>query len=556
MSEPRATHDDGATHEVFNQPPPLEGLDAYSEDAALTEAVERYVPEPAPERLRRLGRWVLAPQTQELARLANACPPVLHSHDRYGNRIDEVAYHPAYHDLLGRAVAEGIHSLPFANPGPGAHVVRAAAAFLFNHAEIGVLCPVTMTFAGVPCLRQQPDIAAIWQERVISNDYDRRFIPAHEKSGAMLGMAMTEKQGGSDVRSNTTRAEPVDGGGPGAAYSLTGHKWFCSAPMCDAFLTLAQAPGGLSCFLVPRFLPDDTRNAFLIQRLKDKLGNRANASSEIEYRNAYALMVGEEGRGVRTIIEMVHHTRLDVAISSAGIMRNAVMRAAHHAAHRTAFQKRLTDQPAMRRLLADLALESEAATALVIRIAKAFDAGDSDPAETLFARIAVAVAKFWVCKRVTPLVAEALEAHGGNGYVETWPVARLYREAPLNGIWEGASNVMALDVLRAISREPGSLEALWAEFKAARGADRRLDAHLETTETLLAQAREADARRVATVLALALQGALLVRHAPPHVADAFCAGRLGDAPGLAYGLLPDGLDEERIVARATPRLYG
>ncbi len=543
--------DPAATHQVSNQPPPLDGVNAFDQDAALGEAVAHYGADHK-GRLRDLGGWVMSAETQELARSANRNPPVLHTHDAYGNRIDEVDFHPAYHALLGRAVAEGIHALPFTDPRPGAHVARAAAAFLFNHAEVGVLCPVTMTFAGVPCLRRQPDVSEDWEKRVLSTDYDRNFIPPGKKTGAMLGMAMTEKQGGSDVRSNATQAAPVDGGGPGRAYRLTGHKWFCSAPMCDAFLTLAQAPGGLSCFLVPRFLPDGTRNVFLIQRLKDKLGNRSNASSEIEYRDTYARLVGEEGNGVRTIIEMVHHTRLDVSISSAAIMRNAVMRAAHHAAHRTAFQKTLSDLPVMRRVMADLALESEAATALVMRIARAFDAGQDDPAEQAMARIGVALAKFWVCKRVTPLVAEALEVHGGNGYVEDWPMARLYREAPLNGIWEGASNVMALDLLRAMQREPATIEALKAELEAARGGDRRLDAHLARTEELMAAGEEADARGIAAALALAFQGALLVRHAPDYVADGFCAGRLAGGNGLAFGLLPRGLDEARIVARTTP----
>jgi putative acyl-CoA dehydrogenase len=548
--------DPAATHEVFNQPPPLDGINCFTQDAALVEALERHGAGHARARLEALGAWVLDPETQHLARLANIHPPTLHTHDAHGERIDEVDYHPAYHALLGHAVAAGIHSLPFAEPRAGAHVARAAAAFLFNHAEVGVLCPATMTFAGVPCLRQQPDIAADWENRVLSDSYDRRFIPAANKTGAMLGMAMTEKQGGSDVRANTTRAVPVAGGGPGGEYRLTGHKWFCSAPMSDAFLTLAQAPGGIACFLVPRFLPDGGRNVFLIQRLKDKLGNRSNASAEIEYRDTFAQLVGEEGRGVRTIIEMVHHTRLDTAISSAGIMRDAVMRAAHHAAHRTVFQKKLADQPAMRRVLADLIVESEAATALVMRIAAAFDAGDADPAERLFARAAVAAAKFWICKRVTPLVAEALEVHGGNGYVEDWPLARLYREAPLNGIWEGTGNVMALDVLRALAREPEAAEVLRAELSQARGADPRLDAHLDSTEALLGEGGEADARRIAAMLALALQGALLVRHAPACVADAFCASRLDDGGGIAFGLLPGGLDEAGLLGRATPHPAG
>jgi putative acyl-CoA dehydrogenase len=528
--------DPGATHEVFNQVPPLEGFNAFLHDAALVEAMEREGGGWGRDRHIGLGEWVASGRTQELARLANTFTPVLKTFDRVGNRVDEVEFHPAYHELLGKAIAEEVHALPFAEPRPGAQVVRAGLQFLYNFAEIGVLCPVTMTFAAVPTLRQQPDLAAEWEPKIVSDRYDPRFMPVSKKTGATIGMAMTEKQGGSDVRANTTRAVPVNGGKSGE-YLLTGHKWFCSAPMCDGFLTLANTEAGLTCFFVPRWTPDGERNVFLIQRLKEKLGNKANASSEVEYRDTWARI-------------------LDTGISAAGIMRNAVARAVHHASYRTAFQKKLVDQPAMRRVLADLAVESEAATMLAMRVARAFDESASSEAEQAFARIAVAVAKFWLCKRTPALVAEALELHGGNGYVETGEMARLYREAPLNGIWEGSGNVMALDVLRAIGREPGAMEALMGEMQLAAGIDRRFDAHLARIGQRIADKRfvEDDSRQIAMELALGLQGSLMLRHAPDYVADTFCATRLEEGNGLAFGLLPDGLDEAAIVDRARPKL--
>jgi len=546
--------DPGATHEVFNQAPPLEGFNAFLHDAVLVEAMEREGGAWGRDRHIELGEWVASARTQELARLANTFTPVLETFDRVGNRIDEVKFHPSYHELLGKAISEEIHAFPFADPKHGAQVVRAGLHFLYNFAEIGVLCPTTMTYASIPTLRQQPDLAAEWEPKIVSNRYDPRFQPVSRKTGATIGMAMTEKQGGSDVRANTTRAVPVNG--RSGEYLLTGHKWFCSAPMCDGFLTLANTEAGLTCFFVPRWTPDGERNVFLIQRLKEKLGNKSNASSEIEYRDTWARIVGEEGRGVRTIIEMVHHTRLDTGISAAGIMRNAVARAVHHANFRTAFQKKLIDQPAMRRVLADIAIESEAATMLAMRVARSFDEAASSESERAFSRIAVAVAKFWLCKRTPALVAEALELHGGNGYVETGEMARLYREAPLNGIWEGSGNVMALDVLRAIGREPAAMEALMAEMQLAAGTDPRFDAHLARIGSRIAERRfsEADARQIAMELALGLQGSLILRHSPAAVADAFCATRLEDGIGLAFGLLPDGLDEAAIVDRARPKL--
>jgi putative acyl-CoA dehydrogenase len=425
-------------------------------------------------------------------------------------------------------------------------VARAALFMLLAQVEAGVGCPLSMTYSAVPALRLQPELAAEWEPRFASTVYDPRLVPAADKTGALCDMAMTEKQGGSDVRANTTLARPL---GSDGEYELTGHKWFCSAPMCDAFLVLAQAPGGLSCFLLPRFTPDGRRNGFQLQRLKDKLGNRSNASSEVEFHAAWARLVGEEGRGVQTILEMVNHTRLDCVISAAAGLRAGTARAIHHAMHRRAFGKLLIDQPLMRNVLADLALESEAATTAMMRLARAYD-----QAETPFRRLATAVLKYWTCKRAPVHAAEALECLGGNGYVEEWGMARLYREAPLNSIWEGSGNVQCLDALRAIQKSPESLQALLAEIWEARGGDHRLDiyvselrAQLDRTEDL-----ELRARRLVERLALALQGSLLVRHAPPEIADAFCASRLDGDGGRAFGTLPAGTDFAAILERAAP----
>jgi putative acyl-CoA dehydrogenase len=538
------------THEVANQPPPLEEVNWFEHDRALLEAVEREGGAWGRERLTRFGAWLGQASTIRLGEQANRHPPQLRTHDRFGHRVDEVEFHPAWHDLLGRAVAEQVHALPWSEPRAGAHVVRAASAFLLNQVESGVCCPLAMTFAAPAALADAPALAQLWLPKILSPAYDPRPGPAAGKEGLLIGMAMTEKQGGSDVRANTTRARALGDD----AYELTGHKWFCSAPTSDGFLTLAQAPAGLTCFLAPRWRPDGTRNAILIQRLKDKLGNRSNASAEIEYAGALAWLVGEEGHGVRTIIKMVHHTRLDAAIGSAALMRQALAQALHHAEHRTAFQRRLIDQPLMRNVLADLAVEVEGATALVMRLARAFDRGAKDPSERGFARLATAIAKYWVCKRAPAAIAEAMECLGGNGYVEESILPRLYREVPVNSIWEGAGNVVCLDVLRALEREPDSLEALLAELQSARGADLRLDARLVRLNNLLADrgSLEPRARQLVEQLALALQGALLVRHAPAPVADAFCASRLSDSPGRQFGVLPAGLDLAAICARARP----
>ena len=541
-----------ATHEVLNQPPPLLDYNLFTSDRALGDAVRREGADWAIERLRGAGETYGRAETIDWGFQANRNPPVLQAFDRYGQRRDAVEFHPAWHSLMALAVAEGVHTAPWAEPTPGAHVARAALVYMQCQIEAGVQCPITMTYGVVPALRRQVEIAADWLPRLYSRRYDPRFRPAAEKTGALMGMGMTEKQGGSDLRSNSTRAEPVDGGGPGKPYRLTGHKWFLSAPMCDAFLVLAQAPKGLSCFFLPRWTPDGRLNALRLLRLKDKLGNRANASSEVEFEGALGFLVGEEGRGIPIIIEMATYTRLDCAVASAGLMRQALAQAVHHAQSRTAFQRHLVDQPLMANVLADLALEAEAATALGLRMARAFDRQD-DPAETAFRRLVTPAAKYWVCKRAVAVAGEAMEVLGGNGYVEESIMPRLYREMPVNSIWEGSGNVMCLDVLRALTRTPEAGDALRAELAPARGGDARLDGFVAKLEAALAaRPDEAGARRLSEMMVLALQGALLVRFAPPAVADAFCASRLAGERGGAFGALPAGLDVHAIVERAAP----
>jgi putative acyl-CoA dehydrogenase len=539
-----------ATHDVLNQPPPLRDRNLFEDDAALREGIDREGAGWARGRLRAEGAfWGGEPVAWGFA--ANESPPVLQTHDRYGHRRDEVEFHPAWHELMRAGVEHELHALPWRTDRPGAHVARAAAYVCAIQAEAGFACPITMTFAAVPALRAQPDLADEWVPRLTATTYDPELRPAAEKASALCGMAMTEKQGGSDVRANTTRAQAADDGW----WELTGHKWFCSAPMCDLFLVLAQTGEGVTCFALPRVLPDGSRNAgFQLQRLKDKLGNRSNASSEIELRGALARIVGEPGRGVPTIIEMVNHTRLDCVIGAAGGMRAAVAQASWHAAHRSAFGARLADQPLMVNVLADLAIESEAATAVALRLARAYDEAPDDPTADAFKRVATAVAKYHVCKRAPGHAYEALECFGGNGYVEASGMPRLYREAPLASIWEGSGNVMALDVLRALGRTPAALDALLAEVDEAAGADHRLDAFVTATRNELTdpEALESRARRVVEHLALCLQGSLLVRHAPPAVADAFCAARLAGDAGLSYGTLPPGVDAKAIVERHTP----
>ena len=545
-----------ATHEVRNQVPPLEGRNLYLDNTALVEGLRREGGGWAHQRAAEVGAfWGGEPIAWGFA--ANEHPPVLHTHDRYGNRLDAVEFHPAWHQLMARGVHDEMHALPWTDPRPGAHVARAAIYLSGTQAEAGFGCPITMTFAAVPALRATPEVADEWVPRLMARGYDGALKPATSKPGAICGMAMTEKQGGSDVRANTTTATALDGGGPGGEYALVGHKWFCSAPMSDLFLVLAQTGEGLSCFAVPRFLPDDTKNAgFQLQRLKDKLGNRSNASSEVELKNAWGRMVGEPGRGVPTIIEMVGHTRLDCVIGGAGGMRAAVATAIWHTTHRAAFGRTLADQPLMRNVLADLAVESEAATALALRLCRAYDeAAAGDARAEHLKRLATAVGKYHVCKRVPNHAFEALECLGGNGYVEASGMPRLYREAPLCSIWEGSGNVMALDVLRALSRTPEALEVFFDELDLATGADTRYDAFVQTVRSEFSRPEELEhrARLVVERMAVALQASLLLQHAPAPVAEAFVATRVSGDGGLHYGTLPAGVDARAIIERHAPQ---
>jgi putative acyl-CoA dehydrogenase len=540
------------TYEVTNQPPPLVNYNLFESDPPLRESLEREGAWWAHHMVHELGRLAGTEEAIAWGFQANSNPPQLHTHDRFGNRIDEVEFHPAWHRLMEVAIGHGLHALPWREPRPGAHAARAAAFYVWSQVEGGHGCPVSMTYAAIPALRKQPELAASWEPRITTLDYDPGLRPSASKRGVLVGMAMTEKQGGSDVRANTTRAVPTEADG---AHLLTGHKWFCSAPMCDAFLVLAQAPGGLSCFLLPRVLDDGARNAFHIQRLKDKLGNRSNASAEIELDGAWAVMVGEEGRGVRTIIEMVNHTRLDCVIGSAALMRQAVAQATHHTAHRSAFGRLLSEQPLMVNVLADLAVESEATTVLMMRLAGAFDRA-SDPEQVAFKRLALAVAKYWTCKRAIAVVSEALECHGGNGYVEESIMPRLYREAPLNSIWEGSGNVNALDVLRAMAREPEAVTAFVDEVEEARGSDPRLDDAADELKRQLSDQTdvEARARKIVELMAVALEASLLVRHGDPAVAEAFCASRLDSNGGRTFGTLPPSAELAGIVRRHQPQI--
>jgi putative acyl-CoA dehydrogenase len=536
------------THEVFNQVPPLVGTDI-STHVPLLEGLRREGAGWAEPELRELGAMGNSERWQEAGRLVDQHPPVLRTHDRNGNRIDEVEYLPQYHDLMRTAVEHGLHGAPWADDRPGGHVARAAKVVSWGVADAGHLCPISMTYAVVPALRAETDLAAQYEPLLTNREYDFGLRVPSGKRGLIAGMSMTEKQGGSDVRTNTTQAVPAGDG----SYRLTGHKWFTSAPMSDLFLTLGQARGGLSCFLVPRVLPDGTRNAFFLQRLKDKLGNRSNASSEVEYDGAVGWLVGEEGRGVRTIIEMVNMTRLDCALMAAGGMRIGTAQALHHATHRHAFGKALIEQPAMRNVLADLALDSEAATTVVMRIAGAVDrATRGNAGEKAFRRIALAVTKYWLCKRLASHTVEALECLGGNGYVEESGMPRLYREAPLISIWEGSGNVATLDTLRAMGREPATVEAFFAELELSTGADARYDDALAMVRKQLSDADEIQfrARRIVEQMAMLLQASLLLRHAPTAVADAFVGSRLAGDWGVAYGTLPAGVDTATILERA------
>ena len=537
-----------ATHEVSNQPGEFAGRNLFATDMALRDAALReggcWLEMP----LSALGEAAGSEHVLELGEVANRCPPELVSFDRYGRRLDEVRFHPAYHELMTLAMEHRIHDIAWAQPRPGGHVAHAALLTLFTQAEAGTMCPMSMTYSAVPALRRTPEIGDRWIGKLVGGRYDPVLRPLREKNGVTIGMAMTEKQGGSDVRANTTQAAPLEGAG-NRAYRLRGHKWFCSAPMSDAFLTLAYAPGGLSCFLVPRIAPDGERNGIQLMRLKDKLGNRSNASAEIEYHDAYAELIGDEGQGVKAIVEMVHHTRLGTIAGTLGIMRMALAQAVNHAAGRRVFQKTLIDQPAMQAVLADLALEYEAAALLVMRVARAFDGADED--ERAFARLAVAVAKYWLTKGCANFVYECMECLGGAGYVEESPLPRLFRESPLNAIWEGSGNVIALDILRTLAREPAALDAFAAELELARGADQRLD---EAADQLVARLRKAppsqsEARFHADRMALVLQAALMVRHAPADVSGPFVLSRIGRQAGRSFGSFAAPADFRPILDR-------
>lgn len=545
-------HQFAETHEVFNQVPSLDGANLYRLDLPLQEWSRRFGAGWAEQRLDTYGALAGGP-LMAAGFLANEHKPQFKTHDRYGNRIDLVEFHPAYHELMRTAVEHGLPSLPWTEPRAGAHVARAGLTYLHSQAEAASGCPLTMTFAAVPALKLQPDIAEQWLPKILATEYDPRNVPMAQKAGVTIGMAMTEKQGGTDVRANTTRAYPVEAGGPGQAYELVGHKWFCSAPMCDAFLTLAQTDKGLSCFLLPRHRPDGTRNQFYVQRLKNKLGNWANASSEVEFRGALAWMVGEEGRGVPTIIEMVAMTRFDCMVGSSSLMRQSLTQAAHHCAHRKVGGKLLAEQPLMQNVLADLALESEAALALCMRMGRALE-NPHDEQEAKFARLVTAIGKYWICKRAPEMVAEASECLGGAGYVEETILPRLYREAPVNSIWEGSGNVQCLDVLRALSKEPGVLDALFHELGDGHG-DARLAAHIRQLKSDFSDTADIQyrARQLTEDVAVALQAKLLLEAGNTTVSDAFIASRL-QGRGRVYGTLPRGVEVAALLARSTPHL--
>ena len=537
------------THQVINMPPHMGDQDLWGNDRALRHWASHMGGAGHAGHFAHVGHLTGLDETFEKANQANRHGPELRAFDRYGMRINAVEFHPAYHDLMHLAISNKVHNFAWHNEDNAGHVGQSVLTYMFSQPEGGVMCPMAMTYSVVPSLRMAPYLAEEWMPRLLSTQYDRRDIPAAEKTGAMIGMFMTEKQGGSDVRANSTVARPI-----GDGYLLTGHKFFCSAPMCDAFLVLANTEVmGISCFLVPRWRPDGTRNTLFIQRMKDKLGNHSNASTEMEFQDTYGVMVGEEGRGIRTIIEMVTGNRLYCAMSSAGIMRQALVQALHHTSHRSAFQKRLIQQPLMQNVLADMAVEVEAALALGLRVAQAMDRMD-DPAEAALARIGTAVAKYWNTKRCPSLVVEALECHGGPGYVEESIMPRLYREAPLNSIWEGSGNVMGLDVLRAMGREAEAIPAVMAELEKARGNHPNLDRAIDDLRDELAdpEGLEARMRMVTEMMALTLQAALLTRHGDSPVADAFCASRLAPRYRGAFGTLPKGLDLETIISRALP----
>jgi putative acyl-CoA dehydrogenase len=542
-------------HEVLNQPPPLEDYNVYLSDPVLDGGVAREGGKDSRDTLIEFGAKVGSAEYYKLGAEANRNEPRLLTHDRFGHRKDMVEFHPSWHALMEIAVANGHHSLPWEAEAPeAAHVIRAALTYMSGQIESGHNCPISMTYSVVPALRTTPAVTNDWMPGILSRSYDSSFRPAAQKSGLLVGMGMTEKQGGSDVRANTTRAEPLNGGSPGSEYRVTGHKWFTSAPMCDAFLVLAQAPAGLSCFLLPRWTPDGELNQFRIQRLKDKLGNRSNASSEVEFDGASAALIGEEGRGVPTIIEMVNGTRLDCVIGSVSLMRQALSQAAWHVSHRAAFGSKLIDKPLMQNVIADLEVETEAATLVMARLAGAFDRADADPSEAAMKRIALPIAKYWVTKRTSEAVREALECLGGNGYVEESIMPRLYRESPLNAIWEGSGNVIALDVLRAAGRSPDSVQTFIVELERAEGIDRRLDIAITEAKSLIDDARdvEFEARRIVERLAITWAATLLALHGDEATFEAYVASRIGGDHGSLYGTLPWGAAVTDIAKRAVP----
>ena len=543
-----------STHEITNQVPDLDNYNLFATDAVLSEGLAREGGGWHAAALASFGERLGRPAVLQLGALANQHVPALATHDRVGRRVDTVDFHPSWHQLLTILRGEGLHALPWSDPRPGAHVARAAKVYLHSQVEAGHTCPITMTFAAMPTLRLQPDLAHLWEPKVTARVYDPRNVPDVQKQGVTIGMAMTEKQGGSDVRANSTRAFPVGSGGPGQAYELVGHKYFVSAPMCDAFLVLAQAPGGLSCFLMPRWRPDGSKNPMQVLRLKKKMGNASNASSETELRGATAWLVGEEGRGVRNILEMVSMTRFDCMIGSSAGMRMATSQALHHCAHRSAFGQVLNQQPLMQNVLADLALESEAAMTLTMRMARAMD-NRADPQEDLLVRLVTAVGKYWICKRTPNLAYEAMECIGGSGVMEDSMMPRLYREAPVNAIWEGSGNVQCLDVLRAMAKTPAVVDAYFTEVQQTRGAHAVLDRFVAAIATDLKDVSDVEyrARDLVDRLALALQASLLVRNAPSFISDAFCHSRLGQTGQHNYGTLPRGVDVAAIIERATPR---
>lgn len=543
-----------ATHEVINQVPMLQAHVSAAGDEVLQAALSREGAAWAATQIEAFALQCATPQVQDWARLANRILPELKTHDRLGNRVDFVEYHPAYHELMKLSFGAGVHSLAWSDERAGSHVARAALSYIWNQVENGTACPTGMNYSALPAIAATPGgVGAAWGPKIMANGYDSRPIPMQDKPAVTIGMTLTEKQGGSDLRANSTQARAVGTRAPGEVYELTGHKWFCSAPMCDAFYTLAQTEKGPTCFLVPRFLPDGTRNNFFIQRLKDKLGNKSNASSEIEYRRTFAWAMSEEGKGVRSAIDMIHLTRLDFAMGSAGLMRQALNQALHHTSHRNAFGKRLVEQPLMANVLADLAVDSEAATTIAFRLARAADEGiRGDQQSALLERIGTSVTKYWNCKRAAGFIHEALECHGGNGFVEEHVMPRLYREAPLNSVWEGSGNVIVLDIARVMRREPEAIPVFLDEIAKGKGADKRFDRYFDRLKDRLAQCDnfELEGRQLVESLALAFQGSMLVRYSTSAVADAFCASRLDGDWGRYFGTLPRGADFASIVARA------